>query len=155
MPSPSPPGNKKGGTTMLPREIRNELKMAVALKGFAQMREGKGKKMQDQFIWMERFFHGKKPVFPSQLKLLCNGSFGYEDFYESIHVVATSKESTNRDITSLILKPSLTLNKFQSFRAGSDVNHLLLEKKNLTGNQLITGRTIFPKHQPEHEPKRW
>ena len=144
MPSPSPPRNKKGGTTnMLPISIRNELKMAVALKGFAQMREGKGKKVQDQLIWMERFFHGKKPTFPSQLKLLCNGSSGYEDFYESIHAVATSKESTNHDITSLILKPSLTLNKFQSFRAGSDVNHLLLEKKNLTGNQLITGRTIL------------
>ena len=88
MPSPSPPGNKKGGTTMLPREIRNELKMTVALKGFAQMREGKGKKVQDQLIWMERFFHGKKPTFPSQLKLLCNGSSAYEDFYESIRVVA-------------------------------------------------------------------
>jgi hypothetical protein len=56
MPSQTLPGNKKGGTTMLPREIQNELKMTVALKGFAQMREGKGKKVQDQLIWMERFF---------------------------------------------------------------------------------------------------
>ena len=66
MPSPSPPGNKKGGTTMLPREIRNELKMAVALKGFAQMREGKGKKMQDQFIWMDH--HIKQLFYRSMLQ---------------------------------------------------------------------------------------
>ena len=80
---------------MLPREIWNELKMDVALKDFAQMREGKGKKIQDQLIWMERFFHGKKPVFPSQLKLLCNGSFGYEDFYESINAVALEEGGRN------------------------------------------------------------
>ena len=143
MSSPSPTRKKKGGTTMLPRDIRNELKLAVALKGFSQMREGSGKKVLEQIIEMEKFFHGKQPTFPSQLKMLCNGSFGYRDFYESIHAVATSKESSDRDITSLILKPSLTLNKFQTYRAGIDINHLLLEKKNLTGNQLITGRTLL------------
>ena len=64
--------------------------------------------------------------------MLYNGSFGYRNLYESIHAVATSKESSDRDITFLILKPSLTLNKYQSYRAGIDINHLMLEKKILT-----------------------
>ena len=37
----------------------------------------------------------------------------------------------------------MSFNKFQTYRAGIDINHLLLEKKNLTGNQLITGRTLL------------
>ena len=96
---------------MLPRDIRNELKLAVALKGISQMREGSGKKVSKQIIEME-IFNGRQPTFPSQFKMLCNGSFGYRDFHESIHAVATSKESSDRDVTSLILKPSLTLNKY-------------------------------------------
>ena len=103
------------------------------------MRKGSGKKISEQIIEMEKIFHRKQPTFPSQLKILHNGSFGYRDFYKSIHAVATSKELSDRDLISLILKPSLTLNKFQVYHAGIDINHLLVEKKNLPGYQLITG----------------
>ena len=90
---------------MLPREIWNEFKMAVSLKGFSRMREGSGKKATNQIMETEKLFHGKQPTFPSQLKMLCNGSFGCRDFYECIHAVETPKESYDDDITSLILKP--------------------------------------------------
>ena len=78
-----------------------------------------------------------------QLKILWNGSFRCRDFYESVHVVSISKESSDADVTSLILKQSLTLNKFQTFRAGIDMHYLMLEKKNLPGNQLISGQNIL------------
>ena len=46
-----------GGTTMLPRDFGNELKMAVAVEGFSLMREGSGKKVSEQIIELEEFFH--------------------------------------------------------------------------------------------------
>ena len=70
--------------------------------------------------------------------MLCNGSFGHIEFYESIHAVAASKELSYAGITSLILKPSLALNKFQTHRYRIDMHYLMLEKKNLTGDQLTT-----------------
>ena len=77
---------------MLPRDIRNELKMAVTLKGFTQMREGSEKKASEQMFEIEKFLHGKKTNFPSQLKMSCNGSLAHRDFCESTYAVATSKE---------------------------------------------------------------
>ena len=39
---------------MLPRDIRNKLKMTIALKGFSRMREGSGKKVNEQKIEMDK-----------------------------------------------------------------------------------------------------
>ena len=68
------PRQKNDGTIMWPREIWNELKIAVTLKGFSWMREGSGKKSTEQTIEMEKFLHGKQPTFPSQLKMSRNGT---------------------------------------------------------------------------------
>ena len=76
----------------LPRDIRNEIKIALALKAYSQMKEGDSMKLKDQYIEMDRFFHGKVPTLPSQLQIFCNGGNAYRDFYKSIHAVAKLKD---------------------------------------------------------------
>ena len=107
------------------------------------MREGSRKKASEQVFEIEKFFHGKNKTFLSQLKMSCDGSLACSDFHESTHVAATSKESTESDISCLILKPSLALNTFQHCRAGIEMEYLALEMKNLTGVQLSTRRTLL------------
>jgi len=136
MSSPVPP-------TPLPRAIRKEVKMAVCLKALSQMKEGGSKNLTAQYEEMHKFFHGKEPTFPSQLKLFCEASLAYRDFYESKFAVLTSKESSNDDAETLILKPSLTLNNYVYYRAKIDIKHNSLEKKSLSGKQLIAGRALL------------
>ena len=141
--SPSP--TKKVQNHKLPKPIRDELKMTVALKGFATLKEGNGKTLVHQWDTIGRFYHGKDKTHPSQLKMMCEGTFCYRDFYETKISTATDKDSSSASNTSsLVLKQSLTLDKFRSYYAGVDITYLDLEKKNLlpSCNLLVTGRSL-------------
>ena len=62
--------NKTKVIERLPNEIRNELRMVCALKGYSHMRGGKGKTLRQQNDFMYTFYHGKEPSRPSQINLL-------------------------------------------------------------------------------------
>ena len=67
---------KKGKTAQkprpLPKFVRNDLPTACALKGFIELRSGKSKRVIEQHNQMARFYHGKPPKYPSQIKLLAD-----------------------------------------------------------------------------------
>ena len=127
----------------VPKTIRDELRMAVALKGYSSIREGSGKTLKQQMDSLYQFFHGQEPTHPSQLRLLCNGGYPYSEFYESSSKVATKKSSTANDTSSLVLKQSLSLDRFRTYYAGIDIKHKDLEKKHMTGLMLMSGRSLL------------
>ncbi len=127
----------------IPKSIRDELKMCIVLKGYSSIREGSGKTLKQQMDTLYQFFHGEEPTHPSQLKLLCNGGYPYNEFYESISKVATTKSSSANDTSSLVLKQSLSLDRFRSYYPGIDIKHKDLEKKNMTSPMLMTGRSLL------------
>ena len=49
----------------LPKPIRDELRMSVALRGYLVIKGGEGKTMTQQEKLLEDFFHGKKKHSPS------------------------------------------------------------------------------------------
>jgi hypothetical protein len=127
----------------VPKTIRDELRMAIALKGYSSIREGSGKTLKQQMDLLYQFFHGQEPTHPSQLRLLCNGGYPYNEFYESSSKVATKKSSTANDTSSLVLKQSLSLDRFRTYYAGIDIKHKDLEKKHMTGLMLMSGRSLL------------
>ena len=58
----------------LPKEIRDELRMTCALRGYSHIKCGKGMKLKQQQKELARFYHGQAPNYPLQIKPLANGS---------------------------------------------------------------------------------
>ena len=73
-------GKKKNGAKKpkpLPKGIRDELRMACAMRGYSQLKCGGGKKLKTQYEVMNTFYHGKHPTHPSQIELLANAAPPY------------------------------------------------------------------------------
>ena len=66
------------------------------------MEGGKGKTLMQQYDALYAYYHGKQPLRPSQIKMLCEGILQYSDLYDSIVKPTTSK--TNGEVTELVLK---------------------------------------------------
>ena len=58
---------------ILPKAIRDELRMCIALRGYSAIQEGQGKTLQQQYACMEDFYHGKKGHSPSQIEMMTEG----------------------------------------------------------------------------------
>ena len=128
--------HSNGKASKLPKSIRDDVRMAVALKGYSIMKEGVGQTAKQQYETLYTFFHGDSPSQSSQLSLMCDGAYHYGDFYEEINPVITRKSPSNKEVTpSLVLKQSLTRDKFRSYYAGIDIRSKDLEKKTCQGPQ--------------------
>ena len=66
-----------------PKSVRDELRMTCALRGFSAMREGDGKSLPKQYIFMHKFYHGDNNKAPSQIRMLAEGMSPYNDLYSS------------------------------------------------------------------------
>ena len=117
--------------------------MTCALKGYSKIKCGKGKKLKRQEMELERFFHGEEPDYPSQISLLANASYSYRELYDGSTVVSTNKNDSREDITANTLKDCYTAGSNIKFRSGIDITSLDLERRFLTGKQLITGRKLI------------
>ena len=51
----------------VPAAVINELKTAVALRGYSNMTGVDPMTIREQYQWMENFFHGKGETHPSQI----------------------------------------------------------------------------------------
>ena len=129
----------------LPKNIRDELRMTVALRCYSILRQGRGQKVRDLHASMNDLFHGKPPSKPSHLKLLCNASYCFKDLFLASSEVNTNKSASIsvESLKTYTLKPTLHLNKSRSYIAGIDITQNDLKKKNRSGSQLMTGRQIF------------
>ena len=136
---------KTKGAINLPRFIRDELRMTCALKGYSSLKTGKSRRLPDQYLFMEKFYHGKVPSHPAQIQLLAEGHLNYRDMYDSVSVKVTKKKtskSSTPSATRFKLKDILSNNSSRSFYCGEDILYSDLEKKNKVGKQLITGRNL-------------
>ena len=98
---------KKTDKVKSPLNIRNELRMLCAMKGYSNMKGSKGKTLMQQHDALYIFYHGKVPSRSSQIKILCSGGYGYRDIYDSVRKVATSKNDTVDTMEELVLKKDL------------------------------------------------
>ena len=82
---------KKKVIKPLPRYIRGKLRMACAMRGFSDLKSGKPRRLNNQYSYMARFFHGSPPNYPSQIKLLSEGCSLYRSLLEEEIVKNTKK----------------------------------------------------------------
>ena len=86
---------KSKGAINLPRFIHDELRMTCALKGYSSLKTGKSRRLPDQYLYMEKFYHGKVPSHPAQIQLLAKGHLNYRDMYDVVSVKVTKKRIPN------------------------------------------------------------
>ena len=127
----------------LPKAIRDELRLTCALKGFSAIKCGKSQKAPEQRERLSKKIHGKPPNRPPQIKLLSEGDLNYSDLYDEVDIQVTSKSYLASDPKRKKLKESLTCDMSRVYYIGVDITHDDLEKRNRTGNQLITGRNLL------------
>ena len=128
---------------LLPKDIRNELRMTCAIKGYSEMKSGKPRNTSQQRIRIAEFYHGKPPNRPSQIKLLAEAHLNYRDLYDEISSTAISKNSDESTITKYKLKSKLSLDISRQYISGYDINSNDLEKQFRQGDQLLSGRSIL------------
>ena len=86
----------------LPRDIRNEIRMTVALKGYTDMKCGRSMRLPDQHKNMSNFFHGLNSC-PPQIELFAQANINYRDFFESKTVSASKKKQILHQIPYAII----------------------------------------------------
>ena len=103
-------------------------------------------RLPDQYAAMDKFFHGKMPTHPPQIKLLAEAHLNYSGLYEEVSLIVKKKKASSkaskRTSLSFKLKDMVSNNSSRVFYSGTDIRYEDLEKKNRVGNQLITGRNL-------------
>ena len=61
----------------LPKNVRDELRLTCALRGYSSIMYGVGKKLSKQHLELSEYYDGKAPHRPSQIKMLCEAQLGY------------------------------------------------------------------------------
>lgn len=125
----------------LPKIIRDELRMVVALRGYSNMKCGDGRNSKMQENHMYTYFHGLKKTRPSQIGMLCKGEGAYNGLYKNLNKPVVDKST--KAAPKLYLSHELTQDETVSYVAGLDINVIDLEKRTLTSKLLITGRSIL------------
>ena len=130
-------GRKKKSKTKaplpLPQRIRNEIRMSVALRGYAEMKCGRSMRLPDQHNSMFQFYHGKEPSHPPQIKLFAEAQLNYRDFFDTKIVPSSTKDDDTTSVTKYHLNTRLTQEIQRLYFCGRDIRHSDLEKKNRTG----------------------
>ena len=87
----------------LPKNIRDELRMSCALRGYSDLKCGKSRRITQQYEAMYEFYHGKPPHKPSQIHMLASANLNYADLYDEVNIPALNKD----DETATIKNSSL------------------------------------------------
>ena len=133
---------------LLPKAVRDELRMCCALRGFSSIRQGEGKTIKQQHDLLSDFFHGVRGKSPSQISMLTEGKLHYADLYDSPKQRNVTSRSSNRKgrstnlSTRIFLKPTLSLDHSRLFFLGTDITFSDLEKKKHSGSTLLNGRQL-------------
>ena len=132
--------SKKVKVSPLPKNVREKLRMACALRAYSSLKRGGGKKLRDQQESMVNFFHGQSKTHPSQIILLAEASYSYKDIFDLSVNPPTKKNKTKEDVRVHTLKKSISWDDSRDYICGYDIRVQDLEKNNRTGNQLVSGR---------------
>ena len=137
----SPKKSARRKAIKLPKSIRDELRMMIALRGYSHMKCGEGRNTKQQEGIMYTFFHGNPPSRPSQVKMLANGEGPYSELYDYSTKLVVDK--TTMVSSKLNLKPSLAQDDPVNYSSNIDITFAHLEKRTLTSKLLITGRSLL------------
>ena len=120
--------------------------MTAALRCFSVLREGNGKKLNEQYNAMFQLYHGhESQSIPGNLKLLCDASYCFKNIYDAKTKPTTDKNcsSNSEGTTKYVLKSILARGMKRSFVAGDDISVTDLEKKSRSSPELIVGRALL------------
>ena len=78
---------------------------------------------------MTRFFHGRPPNNPAQIKLLAEGRLAYGDLYEEVDYTAKKKDATASTVKRLRLKQTITRDTTRNYYSGVDISDIDLKKR--------------------------
>ena len=130
----------------LQKELRDELRLTAAIRCYSVLRSGGAKSTSAQHEYMFNLFHGDGSSIPSNIQMLCDGSYIYRSLFdanESEAVTSKSDEANNESRLSLSLKASLTRDNSRKYFAKLDFLPSDLEKKGRNGKQLVSGRNLL------------
>ena len=119
---------KKAAKVKITHAIRNELRMLCALRGYSNLKCGKGKTLVQQHDALYAYYHGQPPSRPSQIKMLCEGNYLYRDLYDAKQKISTSKKDTEASTTELVLKKTLHCDTNRVYRATKEITYSDLER---------------------------
>ena len=111
----------------LPVAILNELKIALALRGYSTMSQKDPMSVREQWTWMQNFYHGKGSTHPSQVDMLVKGVNAYSHLFDQVTPTVVSKNHQGVGY-QLVLKSKLLRNITQDWIAGVDILGLDSEK---------------------------
>ena len=121
-------GRKKKGKVVpkpLLKYIRDELKMTCALKSYSSLKTGKSMRLPDQYAAMDKFFNGKTPAHPVQIKLLVKLHLNYCALYGEVNMVVKkkrdAKKASKNAVISFELKDMVTNDSSRVFVSGTDI----------------------------------
>ena len=77
--------------------------MTCALKGISDLKSGKSRRLNEQYSFISKFFHGQTPNYPAQVKLLSEGRATYRDLFEEEKITSTKKKVDLNDVMILRL----------------------------------------------------
>ena len=85
----------------LPKDIRDQLRMACAIRGYSIIKFGSAKKDHEAiYMEMEEFHHGKEPpLVLSKFDYCQRGLPSYSLLYDSIDLKTTSKNNDSDSLT--------------------------------------------------------
>ena len=127
----------------LPKYIRQELRNTCALKGYSDLKANKSRRLNEQYYYMAKFFHGKTPDRPPQIKMLEEGQLNYRYLHKEVELPATKKNDNLAAVKKLRLKSILSLDSNRIYYNGTDIIYDDLEKMNRTGALLIGGMNLL------------
>ena len=102
--------------------------------------------MSAQHDYMFNLFHGDGKSIPSNIEMLCSGSYFYKDLYDAVDSETVLSKSDNTDAESRIslsLKANLYRDSSRTYFANVDILPVDMEKKGRNGKQLVTGRNLL------------
>ena len=79
-------------SSLIPAKHRDKLRILVILKGYSYIACGKGMKVLDQQIKLNKYVYGKQPNKVSNLELLVIGLSDYSDLYEKAVYPSINKD---------------------------------------------------------------
>ena len=143
---PTPRKIASSASKELPKEIRDELRLTVAMRCYSVLRSGNAKSLNAQYEHMSALYHGNEPSIPSNLKMMCDGCYLYKELFDLVEgdTVTSKCDVADADSQSTFsLKVSLTRDTSRTYIAGRDIIVRDLEKKGRNGQQLVSGRNLL------------
>ena len=122
--------------------VLNELKIGLAMRGYSTMSEKDKMSIREQWLFLERFYHGKGNTHPSQVDLLVKGVGVYAELWDQRTPTVTNKNHQGVGY-QLVLKKKLIPDCSRDYIAGLDILISDLEKRGRSNKQLVTGRNLL------------